>query len=492
VSSGPESRHALVVATAGYSDPKLQQLRAPGADAERLAAVLRDPQKGDFEVEVLLDESHATVTRRIASFFRDRRPQDLLLLHFSCHGVKDDRGELYLAAADTEIDLLSATGISAAWLNEQISRTRARRTVLLLDCCFSGSFPFGMRARAGTGVDAPGQFQGRGRAIITASNAMEYAYEGDRLRGEGQPSIFTTAVVEGLETGEADLDRDQLVSVDDLYNYVYDRVKDATPSQTPIKKSELEGPLYLARSQRPEPEPAEAPVPGLSEGAARELAALLGSAQQRPPPRRVPWRVIASAAAAVAALAAAVVAVVVLAGGDGEGPPAGPIPAGNRTANPSFETDTAGWDVFQSSLGREQAGDAPDGDSVVRVTLDRDEGGYSIDDDPETIEASLIGRAYTATAWVKATDSTDGRDICIQLREWNGGEVVDFTSGSVRASTAEYRQAKVTHVATDADNPIGVHVFRFGETPQEAFLVDAVAVVEGRTGPPATPASSSC
>ena len=159
-----DGRHALVVATAHYSDRRLQQLRAPAADAERLARVLRDPAKGDFQVEVVVDESHSQLTRQIARFFHGRRPHDLLLVHFSCHGVKDDRGELYLAAADTELDLLSATGVSAAWLNDQISRTRARRTVLLLDCCFSGSFPFGMRHR-GSAIDAPEQFHGRGRAI---------------------------------------------------------------------------------------------------------------------------------------------------------------------------------------------------------------------------------------------------------------------------------------------------------------------------------------
>jgi Caspase domain len=286
VSSGSEGRHALIVATAHYSDPKLQQLRAPAADAERLAEVLSDPGKGNFDVEVLLDQSQAKVARRIASFFRDRRPDDLLFLHFSCHGVKDDRGELFLATADTEIDLLSATGVSAAWLNDQISRTRSRRTVVLLDCCFSGSFPFGMHARAGGSVDAPEQLQGRGRAIITASSAMEYAYEGDQLQGEGRPSVFTEAVVEGLDTGEADLDHDQWVSVDDLYNYVYDRVKERTPSQTPNKKSELEGPLYLARSSyRPEIEPAtldadllartEDRYAGIREGAVQELSELL-------------------------------------------------------------------------------------------------------------------------------------------------------------------------------------------------------------------------
>jgi uncharacterized caspase-like protein len=283
-----EERHALVVAVARYGDPKLQQLRSPAADAERLAAVLRDPAKGNFSVDVLIDENHASLTRRIASFFRDRGPHDLLLLHFSCHGVKDERGELYLAATDTELDLLSATGVSAAWLNDQISRTRSRRTVVLLDCCFSGSFPFGMSAKGGDAVDAPQQLEGRGRAVITASSGMEYAYEGGLLRGEGQPSVFTDAIVEGLETGKADLDHDQLISVDDLYGFVYDRVKEHTPNQTPNKKSEIAGPLYLARSSyRPAVQPArldpellartEDRYAGIRAGAVQELAELAAS-----------------------------------------------------------------------------------------------------------------------------------------------------------------------------------------------------------------------
>jgi hypothetical protein len=145
-----------------------------------------------------------------------------------------------------------------------------------------------MRARATAAVNAPEQFEGRGRAIITASSGMEYAYEGDHLKGEGQPSVFTEAVVEGLETGTADLDHDQLISVDDLYGYVYDRVKESTPSQTPNKKSEIEGPLYLARSTyRPKVQPAtldadllartEDRYAGIRVGAVQELAHLLTS-----------------------------------------------------------------------------------------------------------------------------------------------------------------------------------------------------------------------
>jgi hypothetical protein len=254
------ARDALIVAVSEYHDPKLRRLRAPVADARSLGRVLEDPSIGGFRVQMALDEDESALTRRLARFFSDRRPEDLLLIHFSCHGIKDASGELYMAAADTETDLLSATGIPSRWLSEQIGKCRSKRIVVLLDCCFSGSFAFGTSFRAGDQVNVQQHLEGRGRVVITASNAMEYSFEGDQLSGSGQPSIFTAAVVEGLETGKADRDGDRLVSVDELYDYVFDRVRETTPNQSPTKLSSLEGPLYVARSQYQRPvEPAALP-----------------------------------------------------------------------------------------------------------------------------------------------------------------------------------------------------------------------------------------
>ena len=292
MSPAAEVRQALIVATADYVDPKLQRLRAPAADAERLAGVLGDSAIGGFDVEIAVNPEERDLRRKVALFFSNRRPDDLLFLHLSCHGVKDAHGDLYLAATDTELELLSATGVPAAWLNEQLSRTRSRRTVVLLDCCFSGSFPFGARARAGGDVSVPDQFAGHGRglAVITASSAMEYAYEGDSLSGEGQPSFFTEAVADALATGEADRDGDQLISIQELYDYVYDRVRVKSPAQTPNLKSELEGPLYIARSVYQAPvKPASLdehivalirnPLAGARLGAVEELGILLSAGE---------------------------------------------------------------------------------------------------------------------------------------------------------------------------------------------------------------------
>src|SRR5690348_9940895 len=177
------------------------------------------------------------VNLAVEEFFDERRPDDLLLLHFSCHGVKDEDGELYFATANTLLRRLAATAVPAAFANGRMSRSRSRRIVLLLDCCYAGAFEHGMTARAGGGVGVESQFAGRGRAVITASSSMEYAFENDQLADavEPAPSVFTSALVDGLATGDADRDQDGLIGLDELYDYVYDKVRASTPHQTPGK-----------------------------------------------------------------------------------------------------------------------------------------------------------------------------------------------------------------------------------------------------------------
>jgi hypothetical protein len=284
------TRSALIVASDAYQDPGLRQLRAPASDAQALAAVLEHPEIGGFQVRTLLNQPAHEVSLAVEEFFADRRPDDLLLVHVSSHGVKDEDGELYFAATNTRLRRLGATAVAAEFVNRRMSRTRSRRVVLLLDCCYAGAFERGMTARAGTGVGIKEQFGGRGRAVITASSAMEYAFEGDELADASRatPSVFTRALVEGLETGEADRDQDGLVALDELYDYVYDKVRAVTPNQTPGKWTfGVQGDLYIARRARPVTQPVplpaelqeavDSPFAGVRAGIVPELARLLRS-----------------------------------------------------------------------------------------------------------------------------------------------------------------------------------------------------------------------
>ena len=281
-------RSALIVASYEYEDPGLTRLRAPAQDAEALAAVLGNPEVGAFEIQTVLNAPAHTITRTMERFFADRGVDDLLLLHYSGHGVKDETGDLYFAAANTELEYLSATGVPSDFVNRLMSRTRARRVVLLLDCCYAGAFERGLGTRGDSSLHLEERLSGRGRAVITASTAMEYAFEGTDLDAtqEGSPSVFTSALVQGLSSGDADQDQDGMIGLDELYEYVYDAVRRVTPNQTPSKWSlGMQGELYVARRSKPITTPSTLPddlkeamdssFPSVRSSAVSELGRLL-------------------------------------------------------------------------------------------------------------------------------------------------------------------------------------------------------------------------
>ena len=233
------TRDALLVGCSDYEDSEFQQLQAPAQDVDALERVLADPTIGNFTVQPLLNKLSGEVRERIERFFVNRKPDDLLLLYFSCHGDLDPRGRLYFVAANTKKALPESTGITAEWVKKQMDQSRSQRIVLLLDCCYSGAFA--TRGNGGKEIlEQVRQLGGRGRVVITASGKAEQAYE----------SRFTNAVVQGLETGEADLDGDGQVSVSELYQYVYDKVSQGKPNQTPTMSARVEGQLYLANNPR--------------------------------------------------------------------------------------------------------------------------------------------------------------------------------------------------------------------------------------------------
>ncbi len=251
-------RKALLIASDEYEHEGLRNLPGPTADAAALGEVLGDPRIGDFAVQVVHNEPAHTIQEHIEGFLSEGRSEDVLLMHFSCHGLKSESGKLFLAARNTRPNRLASTAIPADFVQHCMRASRSRSIVLLLDCCYGGAFSRGVTVRAAGDVQVLDAFAGeklgggRGRAVITASSAMEYAFEGDRLADDHspQPSVFTRALVDGLATGDADRDEDGWVSLNELYDYVFDRVREQNPHQTPSRDVLMQGELYVAHSGR--------------------------------------------------------------------------------------------------------------------------------------------------------------------------------------------------------------------------------------------------
>ncbi|WP_427891510.1 caspase, EACC1-associated type [Kribbella sp. GL6] len=232
-------RRALLVATYEYDDAGLRRLAAPERDVQALAAVLEDPAIAGFDVQVVMNRPTHEVGRAIADFFDAGERDDLMLLYFSGHGLKDDSGRLYLAMKNTDRNSLRFTALSSQLVRETVSESRPRRTILILDCCYSGAYAAEQFGKGDPAVHTKDAFGGRGRIVLTASDSTQYAYEGTE-------SVFTHHLVEGLRTGAADLDGDGDITTDELYDYTYDAVIAEQPSQRPKRIAEAEGRTVIA------------------------------------------------------------------------------------------------------------------------------------------------------------------------------------------------------------------------------------------------------
>jgi len=251
--AGP--RAALIVATGRYSDTALPQLDAVALDADAMRRVLADPDIGGFDVTSVVHGNVQEVRLAVEDFLKQRQREDMIVVYLSCHGLLDEEDQLYFAAADTRKDRLASTGVEARWLSLQLQACRAARQVVILDCCNSGAFgqATGGKGEAGADLRLKDRFpfipEGRGRAVLTASRANQPSYEGERVDGISTTSVFTSALVEGLRTGDADADTDGFISADEAYDYAYQKVITSDVGQVPQKSIIAgEGKLLLARN----------------------------------------------------------------------------------------------------------------------------------------------------------------------------------------------------------------------------------------------------
>lgn len=288
------NRYALIIGNSTYSEKALPSLNSSEIDGKLFSDILRDPKIGAFsQVTTLINKDSHTVLKAIEDFFQNRQKEDLLLLYFSGHGVKNKLGQLFLATQNTDINFIRSTGVSSNFIKENMDSSSSQRQILILDCCYSGAIVTGAKSKniIGQSANSISAFQssGFGRVIIAASEAMQLAFDGEGTEGHPENSLFTKHLIEGLKTGQADTDNDGLVDVEELYQYAYNNV---VPKQTPnISVASKQGKLYISINPNPKIHPAELPEKlqeaiksddkYSKQGAIRELSLMLKKKERR-------------------------------------------------------------------------------------------------------------------------------------------------------------------------------------------------------------------
>jgi hypothetical protein len=263
----PSTQWAVVIGVGAYESSAVPRLRYSVADADAIYQTLITAGFKKENILLLTDKTERRPTLRnikwaLGTFLaRSAHKDDLVLIYFAGHGASevDQRGverdglSKYLVPVDADPDDLYSTALPMDEMQNVLARIEAERVTVFLDACYSGAA--GGRTFASTktrSVTVDDIFldrltRSKGRAIVTASRPSELSIELAEL-GHG---IFTYYLVRGLQ-GYADNNRDGIVSLQELYEYLAQEVsrksRQVGGNQHPMLKGELEGVLPLTRT----------------------------------------------------------------------------------------------------------------------------------------------------------------------------------------------------------------------------------------------------
>jgi len=224
--------YALVVGISEY--PKLPpqgQLRYPARDAAAIYAALISPEGGQFPPEnvrrlIGKDATLANIRQALEQWLPSvSKEDDRVVIYFAGHGFVSG-GKAYLAPYDIDPADIPGTSYPMERLGRVIgSDIKAKWKVLLTDACHSGAITPEADTRR---INASLLELDRSLFSLTASRDREQSFESE-IWGGGH-GVFTYYLIKGIE-GEADENRDGVVTADELGEYVRVNVRRDTQAR---------------------------------------------------------------------------------------------------------------------------------------------------------------------------------------------------------------------------------------------------------------------
>ncbi len=254
---------AVVIGINRYQNPSIS-LKYAKNDAKAFANYLRGHMRLNNSHLFELYDEKATL-RKIRSALgtklrkKANRPEDTVFIFFAGHGAPledsaskdEDKITKYILPYDADLDDLYSSAMPMDEIAGIFKAIAAQRVIFIADSCYSGGaggrtiLASGLRARLSDSfIDRLAK--GKGRIVLTSCNANEVSRESDEL-GHG---YFTYYLLKGLKGG-ADIDKDGLIDIDEIYRYLNIWVPERTKgAQHPVKKGQAEGQVVVGRVGR--------------------------------------------------------------------------------------------------------------------------------------------------------------------------------------------------------------------------------------------------
>lgn len=231
--------YALIVGASRYDH--FESLKYTDDDAYRVYAFLRSPEGGaipDDHIRILIDESAVAenIYKGLDDITAMAGPEDVVLVYLAGHGLQG-----YYVPTDSDG---YRNRVEYEEIKERLSVCQARQKLVIADACYSGS----LLAAKTPMLQSVDLFykklsqSGGGTAFLLSSKSEEYSLESLGLR----QGIFSHYLILGLK-GTADSNYDKMVTLEELYDYVYVNVRKYSGNlQSPVLAGDIDRSMPLA------------------------------------------------------------------------------------------------------------------------------------------------------------------------------------------------------------------------------------------------------
>ncbi len=225
---------AVVVGVSSYNH--MPTLRYTDDDAYRMYAFLKSPEGGalpDNQIRILIDEDATKehITKTMKDIFGQADANDLVFLYFSGHGLKGSFLPIDFDGFNNKLEHQE--------INSLLKQSPAKYKLCIADACHSGSL-LAMKSGAVRNVledyyKSLAQAD-PGTALIMSSKSDETSLESSGLR----QGVFSHFLIRGLK-GEADVNENKIVTIQELYDYIEEKVRNYTGNrQSPIIRGDYD------------------------------------------------------------------------------------------------------------------------------------------------------------------------------------------------------------------------------------------------------------
>lgn len=246
-------RHAFLIGAQAYTDAGIRPLKTPTQDIRLMADALA---AYGYQTHLCPDPTRETFVRFLDSIDTLAPGDDAqIVFYFAGHGVSLTQHKAdgpptyggYLLPIDAERSRLTETAIPMQELTDRIGKLPGKQVLLILDCCYAGAIRQAAGFRGGIETDDDTVYQDdfghytryRANQILTSSahnqQALDQYVNAETVAATPTEttthSPFATLLARALTQRDADSNRDGIVTVNELQQYIQQRLEAAAQAQ---------------------------------------------------------------------------------------------------------------------------------------------------------------------------------------------------------------------------------------------------------------------